>query len=129
MDTRLWMDASTIPGNASQSLKQSLVDLISVEAKLNKARGTRGFEPQIASRIEWTDISILPKPDEPLKLEGRVVGEITVQEGAPCFPRSFRSRPRLAYPHGTRVLPRQICSTDAERYMALALHCSSTSVS
>ncbi|KAN0097148.1 HotDog domain containing protein [Tylopilus felleus] len=80
MDTRLWMDASTIPGNASQSLKQSLVDLISVEAKLNKARGTRGFEPQIASRIEWTDISILPKPDEPLKLEGRVVGEITVQE-------------------------------------------------
>lgn len=81
MDTREWIDASTIPGNAPHYLKQSLVDLISVEAKRNNARGTRGFEPEIASRIAWTDISIVPKAEEPERPEGRVVGEITVQQG------------------------------------------------
>ena len=81
MDTREWIDASTIRGNAPQALKQSLVDLISAEAKLNKARGTRGFEPEIASRIVWTEFSIMPKTEEPERLEGRVVGEITVKEG------------------------------------------------
>ena len=81
MDTREWIDASTIPGNAPQPLKQSLVDLVSAEAKLNRVRGTRGFEPEIASRIAWTEISILPKAEEPERLEGRVAAEITVREG------------------------------------------------
>ena len=62
--------------------KQSLVDLISAEAKLKKARGTREFEPEIASRIVWTDFSIVPKTEEPERLEGRVASEITAQEGA-----------------------------------------------
>ncbi|KAF8437160.1 HotDog domain-containing protein [Boletus edulis BED1] len=70
MDSRERIDASTIPGNAPQHLKQSLLDLISAEAKLNRARGTRGFEPEIASRIA----------EEPERLEGRVVGEITVHD-------------------------------------------------
>lgn len=81
MDSREWIDASTIRGNAPQALKQSLVDVIGVEAKLNKARGTRGFEPEIASRIVWTEISVLPKAEEPERPEGRVVAEITVEEG------------------------------------------------
>lgn len=85
MDTREWIDASTIGGNASRELKQSLVDLISAAAKLNKAKGTPGFEPEIASRIAWTEISILPKAEEPERPEGRVVAEITVEEGEPCF--------------------------------------------
>ncbi|KAI9574333.1 hypothetical protein HD554DRAFT_2165823 [Boletus coccyginus] len=88
MDTREWIDASTIRGNAPQALKQSLVDVLSAAAKLNKARGTRGFEPEIASRIVWTEISVLPKAEEPERPEGRVVAEITVEEGAvlvSCF--------------------------------------------
>lgn len=103
MDTREWIDASTIPGNAPKELKQSLVDLISAQAKLSKARGTRGFEPEITSRVEWTDISILPKAEEPEKLEGRVVGEITVQEGVVvCHDKfvSFRSRALLLFLSG-----------------------------
>ncbi|KAF8138819.1 HotDog domain-containing protein [Boletus edulis] len=80
MDSRERIDASTIPGNAPQHLKQSLLDLISAEAKLNRARGTRGFEPEIASRIAWAEISIVPKAEEPERLEGRVVGEITVHD-------------------------------------------------
>lgn len=82
MDTREWIDVSTISGNASQELKQSLFDLLSTQVKLNKARGTRGFEPEISSRIEWTEISIVPKAEEPERPEGRVVSEITVEEGA-----------------------------------------------
>ncbi|KAG9317764.1 HotDog domain-containing protein [Chiua virens] len=79
MDTREYIDATTIRGNAPHALKQALLDLISAGAKLNKARGTRGFEPEIASRIIWTEIAIVPKAEEPEKQEGRVVGEITVQ--------------------------------------------------
>lgn len=95
MDTREWIDASTIPGNASQALKQSLVDLVSAEAKRNKARGTRGFEPEIASRIAWTEISIIPKAEEPEKAEGRVVGEITVTEGVVVYVARVSSVSRL----------------------------------
>ncbi|KAG8214304.1 hypothetical protein J3R82DRAFT_7404 [Butyriboletus roseoflavus] len=80
MDTREWIDASTISGSAPQELKQSLLDLICAQAKLNKARGTRGFEPEIASRVAWTEISVVPKAEEPERPEGRVVGEITVEE-------------------------------------------------
>ncbi|KAH0840210.1 hypothetical protein J3R83DRAFT_1212 [Lanmaoa asiatica] len=89
MDTREWIDASTIGGNASQELKQSLVDLMSTEAKRNRARGTRGFEPEITSRVAWTEFSIVPKAEEPERPEGRVVGEITVQEGAVPVPNLF----------------------------------------
>ena len=105
MDTREWIDASTIRGNAPQALKQSLVDLISAQAKLNKARGTRGFEPEIASRVVWTEFSILPKAEEPERPEGRVVGEITVQEGAGA--RFVSSSFQAA--HRFRTYAHQIC--------------------
>ncbi|KIJ69830.1 hypothetical protein HYDPIDRAFT_35288 [Hydnomerulius pinastri MD-312] len=80
MDTREWVDVSTIGGNAPRELKQSLIDLVTAGAKSNKAKGFRGFEPEIASRLVWTEISVLKKAEEPEKLEGRVVFEITVED-------------------------------------------------
>ncbi|KAF9226814.1 hypothetical protein BS17DRAFT_776168 [Gyrodon lividus] len=80
MDTREWVDIAAIGGNASQELKQSVVDLVTAAAKSNRAKGLRGFEPGIASRVEWTEISVSQKAEEPEKLEGRVVFEITVED-------------------------------------------------
>ncbi|KAF8839812.1 hypothetical protein BDN67DRAFT_708254 [Paxillus ammoniavirescens] len=80
MDTKEWIDAAAIGGNASKQLKQSLLDIVTAMAKGIKARGFRGFEPDIVSRLEWTEVSVLKNPEEPTKLEGRVVLEITVED-------------------------------------------------
>ncbi|KIJ20496.1 hypothetical protein PAXINDRAFT_108621 [Paxillus involutus ATCC 200175] len=80
MDTREWIDAATISGNTSKELKQSLLDLVTAAAKSVKVKGIRGFEPAIASRLEWTEISVLKKAEEREKLEGRVVFETTVED-------------------------------------------------
>ncbi|KIJ11137.1 hypothetical protein PAXINDRAFT_171928 [Paxillus involutus ATCC 200175] len=80
MDTREWIDAAAIGGNASKELKQSLLDLVTAAAKSVKVRGIRGFEPEIASRLEWTEISVLRKAEEREKLEGRVGFETTVED-------------------------------------------------
>ena len=83
MDPRERIDASSIPGNTPQLvLRQSLVDPISNEARVNEARGTHEFVPEITSRFAWTGIYVAPKEEKLVQLEGRVVGEITVQEGA-----------------------------------------------
>ncbi|KAH7887419.1 hypothetical protein F5I97DRAFT_826612 [Phlebopus sp. FC_14] len=81
MDTRDWTDISLIGGNTSTQLKQSLIDLVSQEAKEARAKGIRGYEPEIASRLVWKEVSILQKAEEPERLEGRVVFETTVQDG------------------------------------------------
>jgi hypothetical protein len=136
MDTREWIDASTIGGNAPQALKQSLVDLVSAIAKLNNARGMRGFEPEIASRIEWTDISIMPKTEEPERLEGRVVGEITVQEGAVLVSASrlvcssFIVSPRVhtRYVERTRNYPWCLLCVADRQVRLIPFHSSQTSL-
>ncbi|KAF9236188.1 HotDog domain-containing protein [Melanogaster broomeanus] len=79
MDTKEWIDVAAIGGNASIELKQSLADHVIAIAKVNKARGIRGFEPVIYSRIEYKEVSVLQKAEEPEKLEGRVVCEMTVE--------------------------------------------------
>ncbi|KAF8841562.1 hypothetical protein BDN67DRAFT_1010497 [Paxillus ammoniavirescens] len=79
MDTRAWVDAAAIGGNASKELKQSLLDIVIAAAKGIKARGIRGFEPDIITRLEWTEVSVLKNAEEPKKLEGRVVLETTVE--------------------------------------------------
>ncbi|KAF8841563.1 hypothetical protein BDN67DRAFT_966983 [Paxillus ammoniavirescens] len=80
MDTREWIDAAAIGGNASKELKQSLLDIAIAMAKTIKARGMRGFQPDIVSRLEWTEVSVLQNAEEPKKLEGRVVLETNVED-------------------------------------------------
>ncbi len=43
--------------------------------------GGTGFGDSIGQRIEITEISLVNKVDEPQKLEGVVVCEVTVEEG------------------------------------------------
>jgi acyl-coenzyme A thioesterase 13 len=81
MDTREWVDTAAIGGNASKELKQSLFDIVIAAAKSIKVRGIRGFEPDIITRLEWTEVSVLKNAEEPKKLEGRVVSETTVEDG------------------------------------------------
>ncbi|KAF8842336.1 hypothetical protein BDN67DRAFT_899483, partial [Paxillus ammoniavirescens] len=73
-------DAATIGGNASKELKQSLLDLVTAAAKSVKVRGIRGFEPEIASRLEWIEISVLKKAEELEELEGRVIFETILED-------------------------------------------------
>ncbi|KIJ20498.1 hypothetical protein PAXINDRAFT_68717, partial [Paxillus involutus ATCC 200175] len=80
MDTREWVDTAAIGGNASKELKQSLFDIVIAAAKSIKVRGIRGFEPDIITRLEWTEVSVLKNAEEPKKLEGRVVSETTVED-------------------------------------------------
>ncbi|KIK95324.1 hypothetical protein PAXRUDRAFT_390459 [Paxillus rubicundulus Ve08.2h10] len=80
MDTREWVDTAAIGGNASEELKQSLFDIVIAAAKSIKVRGIRGFEPEIVTRLEWTDVSVLKNAEEPKKVEGRVVCETTVED-------------------------------------------------
>lgn len=80
MDTREHVDASLIGGNVSTELKEAFFDVFCEQIKKVNAKGYKGFEPEIASRIVWKEMSVLPKAEEPEKLEARVVFEIIVEE-------------------------------------------------
>jgi len=83
-------DISQIEGNASPEVKQGL------SSELQALRRTRthvtqtgnpfrGFETEMACRMQLTEISVLRKAEEPEKLEARVVLEVIVDEGAFLF--------------------------------------------
>ncbi|KAI6040402.1 HotDog domain-containing protein [Pisolithus marmoratus] len=80
MDTREHVDISLIGGNASTELKQAFFDVFYERIKKAKARGYKGFEPEIASRTVWKEMSVLKKVEESENLEVHVVFEITVEE-------------------------------------------------
>ncbi|KAH7926792.1 hypothetical protein BV22DRAFT_1086317 [Leucogyrophana mollusca] len=75
------VDVSTIGGNASQELKESVFSFLQREREVaSQLPPFKGFEPEIASRVVWREISILRNAEEPERLEGRVVFEIKVEE-------------------------------------------------
>ncbi|KAI6042845.1 HotDog domain-containing protein [Pisolithus marmoratus] len=80
MDTREHVDVSLIGGNVSTEIKQVFFDVFCEQIKKVNARGYKGFEPEIASRAVWKEMSVLKKAEEPEKLEARTVFEITVEE-------------------------------------------------
>ncbi|KAI6034864.1 hypothetical protein F5J12DRAFT_1843 [Pisolithus orientalis] len=80
MDTREYVDVSLIGGNVSTEVKQAFFDVLCEQIKKVNAEGVKGFEPEIASRTLWKEMSVLKKAEEPGKLEGRIVYEITVEE-------------------------------------------------
>ncbi|OAX43381.1 hypothetical protein K503DRAFT_731781 [Rhizopogon vinicolor AM-OR11-026] len=48
--------------------------------KVSRSEIFRGFDSELISRLRLTEVSVLPKAEEPDKLEGRVVFEVTVDE-------------------------------------------------
>jgi len=67
--------ASDIPGNASNEAKLAVSKWLHIFIH----RGT-GFGDSVGNRVRITEISINQMPNEPEKLEGKVVAEITVTE-------------------------------------------------
>lgn len=67
--------AKDVGGNASQDTKAYITRMLSTLSTSRKS-----FAVDIGGRLVVTDISILKKSEEPSKLEGRVVCEITVDE-------------------------------------------------
>ena len=79
MDAKERVNVSLIGGNASIDLKRSFFDIF--YEQLASPKGAKGFESEIASRIMWKEMSLLEVAEEPEKLEGRTVFEITVEDG------------------------------------------------
>ena len=69
------VNVSLIGGNVSTELKRSFFD------GLHGQLASKGFELEIARRIVWKEMSLLQMAEEPEKLEGRTVFEITVEDG------------------------------------------------
>ncbi|KIM57938.1 hypothetical protein SCLCIDRAFT_16861 [Scleroderma citrinum Foug A] len=78
MDAKERVNVSLIGGNASIDLKRSFFDIF--YEQLASPKGAKGFESEIASRIIWKEMSLLEVAEEPEKLEGRTVFEITVED-------------------------------------------------
>ncbi|OJA18087.1 hypothetical protein AZE42_04169 [Rhizopogon vesiculosus] len=72
-------DISQVEGNASPEMKRELLGWVQYLAtrRVTQSIGDQfgAFENKIASRLRLTEVSILPKAEEPEKLEGRVVFE------------------------------------------------------
>ncbi|OAX43378.1 hypothetical protein K503DRAFT_708745 [Rhizopogon vinicolor AM-OR11-026] len=75
-------DISQVGGNASPEFKRELQGWVQYLATRPVTQSTGeqfgAFENKIASRLRLTEVSILPKAEEPEKLEGRVVFEVIV---------------------------------------------------
>ncbi|KAG5724081.1 Acyl-coenzyme A thioesterase 13 [Termitomyces sp. T112] len=74
-------DISKIAGNASDQVK-TVVSNMSRYYLPRRNVNTTGltFGAHIVKRIQVTEVSVLPKAEEPSKTEGRVVCELTVEE-------------------------------------------------
>jgi acyl-coenzyme A thioesterase 13 len=84
MSASLYSDAdiSHITGNAPDDVKRFVASSHKI-FKQNKAQGPL-FGEEIHKRMVVTEVSIVPKAEEPKKHEGRVVLETDVAEGV-CF--------------------------------------------
>uniref|UniRef100_A0A8H7XW49 Uncharacterized protein n=1 Tax=Psilocybe cubensis TaxID=181762 RepID=A0A8H7XW49_PSICU len=74
------LDISRISGNASEEIKRTLGNIPAIFATYIKCGRYTGFGKAIKERMMVTELSIIPKAEEPLKLEGRAVIEIDVME-------------------------------------------------
>ncbi len=70
------MDQSSTAGNAPDHVKDHIIGLLQTFFSTSN-----GFGVAIGSRVEVTEISAVKKVGEPQKMEGRVVCEVTVDEG------------------------------------------------
>lgn len=75
------INTSNILGNASEDIKR-LIGIPHQYFQSFSRDTTPTFGNAISERLRVTEISIIDKPEEPTKLEGRVVIEIEVSEGA-----------------------------------------------
>ncbi|KAG1892047.1 hypothetical protein F4604DRAFT_1697036 [Suillus subluteus] len=82
------IDPSQVEGNASSEVKHTLLGALQSMRPSHISQSTgkpsRGFEAEFASRLQLTEVSILSKAEEPEKFEGRVVFQVTVDEGTLC---------------------------------------------
>ena len=65
-----------IRGNVSDEVKRALSSVISTEM----LKG-RGFADGIGGRLCIVEANVIPKTDEPERLEGRVISELDITEG------------------------------------------------
>ena len=85
------VDVSQVEGNASPEIKRASLSLVQhlETPRQSTSRSTgelfRGFETELLSRLRLVEVSILPKAEEPEKLEGRIVFELIADEGVLCF--------------------------------------------
>ncbi|OAX43379.1 hypothetical protein K503DRAFT_169133 [Rhizopogon vinicolor AM-OR11-026] len=77
-------DISQVEGNTSPEIKRAMLARVQYLATGHVTQSTGEqfgtFESKIASRLRLIEVSILPKAEEPEKLEGRVVFEVIVDE-------------------------------------------------
>jgi acyl-coenzyme A thioesterase 13 len=85
-----WDDISGIAGNASFQVKKQVATMY-LELLTNKMSG-RGFACNIGTRLILKEISFRKKVEEPQRMEGRVVVELTVNSGT-----THRSRTWLSF--------------------------------
>ncbi|KAG1726814.1 uncharacterized protein EDB91DRAFT_1035119, partial [Suillus paluster] len=78
------IDTSQVEGNASSAVKHALLSSLQSMKTSHVSRPIgkpfRGFESEFTSRLQLTEVSVLPKAEEPKKLEGRAIFEATVDE-------------------------------------------------
>jgi len=76
-------DASQVGGNAPEWIKKTLGDPQTFFKSFLKPGQRRldVFGKDIEERMEIVELSIIPKAEEPKKLEGRAVCEVDVTEG------------------------------------------------
>jgi acyl-coenzyme A thioesterase 13 len=81
------IDTSQVKGNTSPKIKLAMLDSLVQPSHVLRTtdKPFRGFKAEFVSRMQLTEASILSKAEEPDKLEGRVVFEVIVDEGALDF--------------------------------------------
>jgi acyl-coenzyme A thioesterase 13 len=91
MKPRNDIDVSQVEGNASPEIKRAFLSTVQHlgTPRQSNSRSTgelfRGFETELLSRLRLVDVSILPKAEEPEKVEGRIVFELIADGGVLCF--------------------------------------------
>lgn len=74
------VDISTISGNAPPAVKKAVAN---PRARVTTSdHAGRRFADSVGGRLRVTEVSINQKAEEPEKLEGRVVCDLTVEEGS-----------------------------------------------
>jgi len=78
------IDVSKVEGNASPEIKRLVLDGLQYQGTKQFSPSTgkqlRVFETELVSRLHLTEVSVLPKAEEPQKFEARVVYEVIADE-------------------------------------------------
>ncbi|KAJ8596744.1 hypothetical protein M405DRAFT_103141 [Rhizopogon salebrosus TDB-379] len=77
-------DVSKVEGNISPEIKRAVLDSVQYlgtkQVSPSTGKQLRVFETELVSRLHLTEVSVLPKAEEPEKLEARVVFEVIADE-------------------------------------------------